>query len=100
MKTCECCGKKLARYIVSYDDVWECPHCRSDLVYLSTMRLCSTQCPNMYWTPIKYLTPKDSRIIEYVIGFEDECIHCYLPVFGDLEVVGLNFNIHMVYEYI
>lgn len=88
-KTCHCCSKPL-RYKLRLDKSIKCSYC-NNLKYKEGYKLylCSTQCPNLYWWPAEYLSPKHEIETKIVYCMEkDECSKCGKRDFPSALFVG------------
>jgi len=76
-ETCECCEQN-ARYKLELVDSICCPDC-NEIKHEKNLKLviCSTQCKNLQWKPVEYLTKKRDKDIELIYQIkDDECSSC------------------------
>uniref|UniRef100_A0A6C0C5X3 Uncharacterized protein n=1 Tax=viral metagenome TaxID=1070528 RepID=A0A6C0C5X3_9ZZZZ len=76
---CEVCKEAPLRYKLYLKGDVLCPYCKY-VKYKekdTTLFLCSTTCPNLYWYPAEYLSKKGDKITKVCYALEkDECFNC------------------------
>lgn len=76
---CTVCQKRPLCYKLYLDEDVICPHCEyvKYTKKTTTLFLCSTQCPDLYWYPDEYLSKKNDKItrVNYLLE-KDECSSC------------------------
>ena len=76
--TCDFCGK-IARYDLTLDDDINCTHCHQTMYSKESCKIktCSTQCSELCWKVVKYLSKKSDKITKVIYQIEnDKCIYC------------------------
>jgi hypothetical protein len=90
-KICEVCEERPLRYKLYLDEDVICPHCDYAKYAKKSEKLfvCSTQCPDLYWQPIEYLSKKNEKItkVRYVLE-KDECFNCGKRDFPEALFIG------------
>jgi len=90
-KNCQTCKKNPIRYKLYLDEDVKCPHCKHIKYTKKSEKLflCSTTCPGLYWWPVEYLTPKNTKDTKVIYCLEkDECNKCGKRDFPEALFVG------------
>ncbi len=77
MDTCDVCETNNIRYRLKNTDIITCQHCDEVKYTMLELNICSTECPNLYWDPVEYLSKKGDKTVEVSYLLEkDECGNC------------------------